>query len=56
MTFGKTMPTSIYPKIKRVPGVGEAVIFYQKITMRIWLKPDVMGAYGLIPSVSSRHY
>ena len=42
---------NILPKIKRVAGVGEAVIFGQKdYSMRIWLKPDVMGAYGLVPS------
>ena len=42
---------NILPKIKRVAGVGEAVIFGQKdYSMRIWLKPDIMGAYGLIPS------
>ncbi len=42
---------NILPKIKRVPGVGDAVIFGQRdYSMRIWLKPDVMGAYGLVPS------
>jgi HAE1 family hydrophobic/amphiphilic exporter-1 len=42
---------NILPKIKRVAGVGEAVIFSQKdYSMRIWLKPDVMAAYGLVPS------
>lgn len=42
---------NIIPKIKRVPGVGDAIIFGQRdYSMRIWLKPDVMGAYGLIPS------
>lgn len=42
---------NILPKIKRVAGVGEAVIFGQKdYSMRIWLKPDVMGAYGLVPA------
>ncbi|MBF03329.1 MAG: hydrophobe/amphiphile efflux-1 family RND transporter [Flavobacterium sp.] len=42
---------NILPKIKRVPGVGEAVIFGQKdYSMRIWLKPDVMATYGLVPS------
>ncbi len=41
---------NILPKIKRVAGVGEAVIFGQKdYSMRIWLKPDVMAAYGLVP-------
>lgn len=42
---------NILPKVKRVAGVGEAMVFGQKdYTLRIWLKPDVMGAYGLIPS------
>jgi HAE1 family hydrophobic/amphiphilic exporter-1 len=42
---------NILPKIKRVAGVGEAMIFGQKdYAMRIWLKPDVMGMYGLIPA------
>lgn len=42
---------NILPKIKRVAGVGEAVIFGQRdYSMRIWLKPDIMGAYGLVPS------
>ncbi|MCZ8091189.1 efflux RND transporter permease subunit [Flavobacterium sp.] len=42
---------NILPKIKRVPGVGEAMVFGQKdYSMRIWLKPDVMGSYGLVPS------
>lgn len=42
---------NILPKIKRVAGVGDATIFSQKdYSMRIWLKPDVMASYGLIPS------
>lgn len=42
---------NILPKIKRVAGVGDAVIFGQRdYSMRIWLKPDVMAAYGLVPS------
>jgi HAE1 family hydrophobic/amphiphilic exporter-1 len=42
---------NILPKVKRVAGVGEAIIFGQRdYSMRIWLKPDVMGAYGLVPS------
>ncbi|MGA9638652.1 efflux RND transporter permease subunit [Flavobacterium sp.] len=42
---------NILPKIKRVAGVGDATIFGQRdYSMRIWLKPDIMGAYGLIPS------
>ena len=42
---------NILPKIKRVAGVGDAIIFGQRdYSMRIWLKPDVMAAYGLVPS------
>jgi len=42
---------NILPKIKRVNGVGEAMVFGQKdYALRIWLRPDVMAAYGLIPN------
>ena len=42
---------NILPKIKRVAGVGEAMVFGQKdYSLRIWLKPDVMASYGLVPS------
>jgi HAE1 family hydrophobic/amphiphilic exporter-1 len=41
---------NIVPRIKRVKGVGDASAFGQKdYSMRIWLKPDVMAAYGLVP-------
>lgn len=42
---------NLIPLIKRVTGVGEAMAFGQMdYSMRIWLKPDVMAAYGLVPS------
>lgn len=42
---------NILPAVKRVEGVGEAMVFGQNIyAMRIWLKPDVMASYGLVPS------
>lgn len=42
---------NILPKIKRVNGVGEAMVFGQKdYALRIWLRPDVMATYGLVPS------
>nr|WKN35009.1 efflux RND transporter permease subunit [Tunicatimonas sp. TK19036] len=41
---------NILPAIKRVNGVGSARSFgEQNYAMRIWLKPDVMQAYGLVP-------
>ncbi|HEY0667284.1 MAG TPA: efflux RND transporter permease subunit [Sphingobacteriaceae bacterium] len=42
---------NIIPQIKRIPGVGDATVFGQmEYSMRIWLKPDVMASYKLIPS------
>jgi len=42
---------NLMPQIQRVSGVGEAMVFGAKdYAMRIWLKPDVMSTYGLIPS------
>lgn len=42
---------NLLPQIQRVNGVGEAMVFGGKdYSMRIWLKPDVMATYGLMPS------
>lgn len=42
---------NILPRIKRVTGVGDAMVFGQKdYAMRIWLKPDIMASYGLVPN------
>ncbi len=42
---------NILPRVKRVNGVGEAMVFGQKdYAMRIWLKPDIMASYGLVPA------
>lgn len=41
---------NIIPQIKRINGVGDASAFgLMDYTMRIWLKPDVMAIYGLVP-------
>ncbi|RWY53839.1 efflux RND transporter permease subunit [Mucilaginibacter gilvus] len=41
---------NLVPAIQRVTGVGNAMVFGSKdYSMRIWLKPDVMSRYGLIP-------
>ena len=44
------MSINILPQIKRVHGVGEAMAFAADYSMRIWLKPDVMAQYKLMPS------
>jgi len=42
---------NLIPQIKRINGVGDAGAFgLLDYTMRIWLKPDVMAAYSLIPN------
>ena len=42
---------NLLPQIQRVNGVGEALVFGGKdYSMRIWLKPDIMASYGLIPA------
>ncbi|MEI6949530.1 efflux RND transporter permease subunit [Paraflavisolibacter sp. H34] len=42
---------NLVPQIKRITGVGDATIFGQMdYSMRIWLKPDVMASYGLVPT------
>ncbi|MDE7462064.1 MAG: efflux RND transporter permease subunit [Muribaculaceae bacterium] len=44
------MSINIIPQIKRVSGVGDAMAFGADYSMRIWLKPDVMAQYKLMPS------
>jgi hydrophobic/amphiphilic exporter-1 (mainly G- bacteria), HAE1 family len=42
---------NVVPRLKRIDGVGDVTVFGQKeYSMRIWLKPDVMASYGLVPS------
>jgi HAE1 family hydrophobic/amphiphilic exporter-1 len=42
---------NLIPQIKRINGVGDATAFGQMdYTMRIWLKPEVMATYGLVPN------
>lgn len=41
---------NLIPQIKRVPGVGQALIFGTKdYSMRVWLDPQKMAVYSLIP-------
>lgn len=41
---------NLIPQIKRVPGVGQAQVFGQKdYSMRIWLNPEKMANYRLVP-------
>ena len=42
---------NLIPQIKRIAGVGDVMAFGQSTyAMRIWLKPDLMAAYKLVPN------
>lgn len=44
------MKINIIPAVQRISGVGDAMVLGADYSMRIWLKPDVMAQYGLMPS------
>ena len=52
MTFLQNYASiNIIPKIKRVTGVGDVTVFGTKdYSIRIWLDPNKMASYGLVPS------
>ncbi|WP_297328751.1 efflux RND transporter permease subunit [uncultured Bacteroides sp.] len=41
---------NLIPEVKRINGVGDAMVMGLDYSMRIWLKPDVMAQYKLIPN------
>ncbi|WP_290536275.1 efflux RND transporter permease subunit [Alistipes sp.] len=41
---------NIAPQIQRIEGVGEVRCMGATYSMRIWLNPEVMAHYGLVPS------
>ena len=43
------MKINVEPRLKRISGVGKAQLFGSNYSMRLWLKPDRMAQYGLIP-------
>ena len=40
---------NVEPRLKRIDGVGKAQLFGSNYSMRLWLRPDKMAQYGLIP-------
>ena len=44
------MKINVIPEIQRVNGVGDVMSFGADYSMRIWLRPDVMAQYNLMPS------
>ena len=41
---------NVIPQIKRIEGVGDVMELGDTYSMRIWLKPERMAQYGLVPS------
>ncbi len=41
---------NVVPQIKRIEGVGDVLALGDTYSLRIWMKPDRMAQYGLIPS------
>jgi multidrug efflux pump len=48
--LGSYMAASVLENIRRVPGVGEAILFGTEYSMRLWLKPEKLHAYNLTPA------
>ncbi len=47
--LGSYVAAHVLDSVMRVPGVGEATLFGTEYSMRIWLKPERLQAYGLTP-------
>ena len=48
--LGSFAAANVLDPIRRVPGVGEAILFGTEYSMRIWLKPEQLVSYGLTPA------
>lgn len=44
------LSTQIEPELARIDGVGEVDVFGSQYAMRIWLNPDALKQYNLMPS------
>ncbi len=44
------MKINVIPRLQRVSGVGDVMSFGADYSMRVWLKPDVMAQYNLVPT------
>ncbi len=44
------MKINVIPILQRISGVGDVMSFGADYSMRVWLKPEVMAQYNLMPS------
>ena len=52
--LGSYAAANVLEPVRRVPGVGEALLFGTEYSMRIWLKPEKLQGYRLSPADVSR--
>jgi len=50
VALGSYAAANVLDSLRRVPGVGEALLFGTEYAMRIWLKPEKLQAYGVSPA------
>ena len=49
VALGGYVSSSVIDAIRRVPGVGEAIMFGTDYAMRVWLQPEQLRAFKLTP-------
>ena len=54
VALGSYAAASVLEGIRRVPGVGEGILFGTEYAMQIWLNPERLYAYNLTPGDVSR--
>ncbi len=52
--LGSFAAANVLEPLRRVPGVGEALLFGTEYSMRLWLKPEKLQGYGLSPGDVTR--
>ena len=54
IALGSYASASVIDSIRRVPGVGEVLLFGTEYSMRLWLKPEKLHHYNLSPADVAR--
>jgi multidrug efflux pump len=54
VALGSYATANVIESIRRVPGVGEALLFGTEYSMRLWLKMEKLHAYNLSPADVAR--
>ena len=54
VALGSYVAGNVLDSIRRVPGVGEAILFGTEYSMRLWLQPEKLHSYNLSPADISR--